>query len=373
MINVFSNTLGKEEIDEIIKVINSRWIGSYINCDEFEKEFANHLKVEEVLLFNNCTNASYGAHKALGITKGDEVIVTTVNYVGCANAIIDMGAKPVFADVDPVTLNILPSEIERLKTKKTKAVSILHYGGHPADFDKIKAAAGYNTYIIEDSANSVSSSYKGKMCGTMGDAGYFSFDAVKILAMGDGGALYLKSEEHRAKARTCRYLGMSPKTTSGIDSLKEKNNRWWEFELNSTSGKYISNDILAAIGRVQLRKLNGFIKKRKEIWDLYQSELKDIEQIKCPPEPLKDCTSSYYFYWINVPEKRDKLARFFVDNGVYTTFRYFPLHLVKYYNDKSRLPNSEKINESTLNLPLHQNLTESDLDKIIGLLKEFFR
>jgi aminotransferase len=373
MIDIFSNTLGSEELEEVKKIFDSRWLGSGKNCNEFEKEFANHLKTEEILLFNSCTSAIYGAHKALGIAKGDEVIISTVNFVACANAIIDMGAKPVFADVDPVTLNILPSEIERLKTDKTKAVSLLHYGGHPADFDEIKTAAGETSFIIEDSANSVSSSYKGKMCGTLGDAGYFSFDAMKTLVMGDGGALFLKDKEHIERAKIFRYLGLALKTTSGIDSLKEENNRWWEFELNDTSGRYISNDILAAIGRVQLRKLNGFINRRKEIWDIYQNELKNVEGIICPPEPLNGCTSSYYLYWINVPGKRDELASYLVKNGVYTTFRYFPLHLVRYYNDNSKLPNSENINENVLNLPLHQNLTENEIYKIIDSIKTFFK
>jgi dTDP-4-amino-4,6-dideoxygalactose transaminase len=372
MINIFSNTIGQEELDAVSKIFKSQWLGSGKQCDLFEKEFAEHLKVPEILLFNNCTSAIYVSHRALNIKPGDEVIISTSNFVACANVIIDCGATPVFADIDPVTLNILPSEIDRLKTKKTKAISILHYGGHPADFDEIKNAAGENVLIIEDSANSVSSSYKGRMCGSLGDAGYFSFDAMKILVMADGGALYLKDKELIEEAKVFRYLGLAPKTTSGIDSLKEKHSKWWEFELADTAGRFISNDVLAAIGRIQLKKINSFISRRKEIWEYYQKELKNIDEIICPPEPLKGCTSSYYLYWIKTPKRRDELASYLVENDVYTTFRYFPLHLVKHYNSRVSLPNSEIINETTLNIPLHQNLTDNEVDKIVSLVKKFF-
>ena len=373
MIPVFSNTLGDEELKVVSAVFKTRWVGKGRQCDAFEREFAKHLGVPQVLLFNNCTAAIYVGVRALGIAPGDEVIISTVNFVATASAVIDIGATPIFADVDPRTLNILPGEIERLKTKRTKAVFLLHYGGHPCSMDEIRTVCGDGITIIEDSANSVSSSYKGKMCGTLGDVGFWSFDAMKILVMTDGGALYLRDDDALEHAKVYRYFGLAPKTTSGMDAMGEKRTKWWEYELAVTSGRFISNDVLAAIGRVQLKKLPGFIARRKQIWEYYQRELASVPGLECPPEPLPDTTSSYYLYWIQVPKERDELAMYLADNGVYTTFRYYPLHLVNYYEAKCSLLNAEQVNETTLNLPLHQNLTDDDVQRIVDLVKRFLK
>ena len=191
MIQMFSNSLGPEELRVVAEVLASRWLGKGNHCEELEKELARMLDAPRILLTNSGTSAIMIAVRSLEISGGDEVIVSTVNYVTCASALLEAGATPVFADVDPRTLNIEPSEIERLKTPRTKAVILLHYAGHPCPMDEIRAVCGDDIAIIEDSANAVSSSYKGEMCGTMGAAGVFSFDAVKILVMGDGGALML--------------------------------------------------------------------------------------------------------------------------------------------------------------------------------------
>ena len=371
MIQVFSNSLGDEELKAAKDVFAGRWVGKGKQCDAFEKEFAQHLKIPKVILTNNCTAAIYIALRALNIGPGDEGIISSVNFVACANALIDLGAKPVFADVHPQTLNILPEEIERLTTPRTKVVILLHYGGHPCPMDDIYDVCRDDISIMEDSANAVSSSYKDKMCGTLGDAGVFSFDAMKILVMVDGGALVIKDEEAFRRARTMSYLGLKSQTTSGQQAMKESRDRWWEYDLELTSGRFISNDVLASIGREQLKKLPTFISRRKSIWDTYQNELADIPGIRCPPEPLPGTSSSYYLYWLQLPRGRDELATYLAENGVYTTFRYFPLHMVNFYGGKYRLPNSEKINETTLNLPLHQNLTDSDVQKVCELVKNF--
>jgi len=373
MIQIFSNSLGDDEAAAVKRVLESMWLGRGKECEGFEKELSAYFGAEDTLLFNCCTSAIYALLKAHGIGAGDEVIVSTVNFVAVASALIELGAKPVFADVDPDYYNILPSEIVRLKTKKTRAVFLLHYGGHPAPFDEIKAAAGPNVLIFEDSANSVASKYKGVHCGALGDGGAFSFDAMKILVMGDGGALILKDPEIRAKAKAFRYLGYGEGTTSGSEAAKTGSLRWWEYDLECVSGRFISNDIQASMGRIQLKKLPGFIARRKQIWDYYQKNLAGISGLSLPPEPLPGSTSSYYLYWVNARGKRNELAAFLKEKGIYTTFRYFPLHLVKFYGDKSRLKNAEEMNESTLNIPVHQNLSDGDVQQIVDALREFFK
>jgi len=372
MIQIFSNSLGEDESAAVQRVLASKWLGKGKECEAFEKELSSYFNTSETLLFNGCTSAIYTLLKAYGIGAGDEVIVSTVNFVAVASAVLELGAKPVFADVDSRYFNILPSEITRLKTKKTKAVFILHYGGHPAPFDEIRAAAGEDVLIFEDSANAVASKYQGVHCGALGDGGVFSFDAMKILVMGDGGALIIRNPEIRAKAKAFRYLGYGEGTTSGSEASKTGSLKWWEYDLECLSGRFISNDILASMGRVQLKKLPGFIARRKQIWDFYQSKLADIPGLVLPPEPLEGSTGSYYLYWVQVPGKRDELAAYLKEQGIYTTFRYYPLHLVKYYRDSSRLNNAEAMNENTLNLPLHQNLTDDEILKIADAARRFF-
>ncbi|MCB0318657.1 MAG: DegT/DnrJ/EryC1/StrS family aminotransferase [Bdellovibrionales bacterium] len=374
MINIFSNSLGNEELLAIKEVFASKWLGKGTECSMLESELAKHFNCEEVLLTNCCTSAIYIALKCHGIGKGDEVIIPTINFVAIASAVLELGATPVFADVDPNYFNLLPQEISRLKTNKTKAIFLLHYGGHPVSFDEIKAAAGDDVLIFEDSANAVASIYKGKACGTLGDAGVFSFDAMKILVMGDGGALIVKDELARARAKSQRYLGLGSKTRSGIDSSEGGADRWWEYDVELPAGRFISNDILASVGRQQLIKLPGFIERRKEIWQRYQDAFKSLAEVTRPPEPLPDTSGTYYLYWLRIPSKRDQLAHYLKEKGIYTTFRYYPLHLIDLYKSKENTlaPYAEIINETALNLPIHNSLTNEEQNYIIDTVKQFF-
>ncbi|MBI2957795.1 MAG: DegT/DnrJ/EryC1/StrS family aminotransferase [Chloroflexi bacterium] len=371
MIQLFSSTLGEEELAAVKRVFESRFLGYGNESKSFEKEFGAKIGSNRVLATNCCTAALYMSMKMLGIGPGDEVIIPSINFVGCGNAIMDAGARPVFADVELDTLNIIPSEISRLRTRNTRAVLLLHYGGHPCNLDEVREHAR-GLRIIEDSACSVVSTYQGKNCGTLGDIGCFSFDSMKILVMGDGGAIVVKDDELLEKAKQYRYLGMAPKLSSGTDSLAEGKDRWWEIQLATTSNRYTTNDILCSIGRVQLRKLDSFVRRRKAIWRAYQAGLSTIPWLTCPPEPLPQTESSYYLYWLRT-DKRDQLAKYLVDNGIYCTFRYYPLHLIPQYGWKEKLPNAEQLDRTALNIPVHQNLTDNDADRVIETIKAFGR
>ncbi len=154
---------------------------------------------------------------------------------------------------------------------------------------------------------------------------------------------------------------------------KEKKKRWWEIDIVTPANRHTSNDILASIARIQLNKIDSFLERRKEVWETYQKELSNIDWLKIPPQPLANTTSSYYMYWLRVINgKRDELASYLVENGVYVTFRYQPLHLVKAFKQKAvHLPNAERANEEIINIPLHQNLTSSQVSYIIKKIKAF--
>jgi dTDP-4-amino-4,6-dideoxygalactose transaminase len=374
MIPIFSNSLGKEELEAVEKVFKSKWVGSGDRTLEFENQFGGRLNSKYSLSFNCATAILYGSMKILGIKPGDEVLLPTINFIGCANAIIDYGAKPVFCDVDLNTFNVTPEEIERRKTDKTKALLMLHYGGNPAKFDEIKEACG-DIKIIEDSCNTLFSKYKDRYCGTLGDIGCFSFDSMKILVTGDGGMMTFQNDEYYEKALQYRYLGLLSRKKSGTDSLNKNNENWWEIELGSTSGRFVSNDIVSSIALEQMKKVDGFISRRKEIWDTYKSELKDLDWLVLPPEPEEGCTTSYFLFWLRIKNGwRDEFARYMVDNGVYVTFRYYPLHKIELYKEFSLpLKNADEICESTINLPVHQNLTDDNVEHIINTIKNFRR
>ena len=375
MINLFQPSVGHEELEEIKKVFESNWLGKGTYVKDFERGFASNLKEDssKFLSTNSCTEAIFLASDIFEFNRDDEIIVPSISFPTIANAILSKNSKIVFCDVDKRSLNVRAEDIEKVITPKTKAVFVTHYGGVACDMDSIiELCKRYDIRIIEDSACAVKSFYKGKACGTIGDMGMWSFDAMKTLSTGDGGMIYLKNKQLREISEEQLYIGLPLKQKSGIDSSTEGNSSWWEFEVNRPGRRAIMNNIAASIGCVQLKKLDGFIERRKNIFNRYLSELAHLEWLTLPPTMNFENISSYYFFWIQT-EYRDKLAKYLLDNGVYTTFRYWPLHKVKYYSPfiQEELPNCDYIARATLNLPLHQSLTDEDIEKIISLIKEF--
>ncbi|MBQ9948192.1 MAG: DegT/DnrJ/EryC1/StrS family aminotransferase, partial [Oscillospiraceae bacterium] len=251
----------------------------------------------------------------------------------------------------------------------TKAIMLIHYGGIPCEMDEIMALAKkHNLVVIEDSACSVSSTYKGQACGTIGDMGMWSFDAMKILVCGDGSMLYFKDPEKKIAAEKWLYFGLESK--SGYSNSVDK--KWWEYDVSSYGHRAIMNDITAAMAVEQLKKLPGFIARRKEIHDKYNALLGDLTWLDIPEELPEYCTSSYYFYHIQVKDNvRDNLAKFLRENDVYTTFRYFPLHRVNHYGIKGSFPNADFASDHTLCLPVHQSLSDADVELVASLIRRF--
>ena len=371
MINVYQPSLGEEELNRIKDVFASNWLGKGKLTEEFETLFAKHLNVgrNHVLSTNCCSEGLFSSMHLMGIEPGDEVIIPTISFVGAGNAICANGSVPVMCDVDRRTQNVRAEDIEPKITSKTKAILLIHYGGVSCEMDEImELAKSHDLKVIEDSACSVYSTYKGKACGTLGDMAMWSFDAMKILVCGDGSMMYFKDPEIRERASKWLYFGLESK--SGYSNTVDK--KWWEFEISSFGHRAIMNDVTAAMGLEQLKKLPGFIEKRKEINDHYDERLKNLGWLDIPL-PLKDYqTSSYYFYPIQVhPDVRDDLAKFLRDNNIYTTYRYFPLHRVKAYQATGEFPNADWAANHTLCLPIHQALKEDEVEYISDKIIEF--
>ena len=377
MINIYQPSLGKEELKAIEKVFKSNWLGKGPKTDEFITKFSQKLVQDtfEGLAFSNvsyknlipissCTEGLFQTVN-LYVNEGDEVILPSISFIGAANAIVAKKAKPVFCDVDKRTLNVRLEDIEKKITNLTKAVIVLHYGGVPCDIENISNfCKEKNIKLIEDNANSPFSTFNNKSTGTFGDIGLWSFDSMKQLVMGDGGMVYCKNLKDIKKLQQEIYLGLL--SQSGFNN---QNDKWWEFDIDRPGRRSIINDIQAAIGLEQLKKIDKQILKRKLIYETYSKELNDYVDVPLPLDFTK--TSSYYMYHIQTPD-RDKLASFLRKKGIYTTFRYYPLHQVKYFKQLNvELPNTKYVTNNTVCIPLHQSLTNKEINYICKMIKKF--
>ena len=264
MINIYQPSLGQEELDAIERVFKSNWLGKGKLTEKFVEKFSLKLKSHpnNFKTICSCTEGLFQSMNILEIEEGDEVILPSISFIGAANAIVSRGAKPIFCDVDSRTLNVSADDIEKNITKKTKAVIILHYAGVPCDMDEIVDLCDkHNIKLIEDNANSPISKYNNQFTGTIGDIGLWSFDAMKILVMGDGGLVYCKDVELAKRLDYEAYLGL--KSASGFSNSIDT--KWWEFDIELPGRRVIINDVTAAIGLEQLKKLDAFISRRKDV------------------------------------------------------------------------------------------------------------
>ncbi len=365
MISLFGSKVGSEELKEIQSSIEQQWLGIGKKCEEFEGALAKRLGIEDFVMVNSGSNALLLAVKLLDLPQGSEVILPSYTWVSCAHAVVLNGLKPVFCDVDLDTCNIAPKHAEKFITKKTKAIMVVHYAGKPVDMQGI-IDLGFP--VIEDAAHAVDSKIGEKYCGTIGDIGIYSFDAVKNLTTADGGGVVSTHPELIKRARSIRYCGIAK---SGFDTAKG-NNRWWEHNIVDFFPKVIPNDICASIGIAQAKKLDEFQAYRKKIWERYDEEFSGLSWLNIPKGPAGNEQHSYFTYFIRLNnDKRDKLAQYLYEKGIYTSVRYHPLHLNKIYKTKVTLKNCEQLNETALNIPLHPKLTQADIEKIISEIKNF--
>lgn len=373
MIQIYSNSLGAEELSAVQEVFDSKWLGKGPKEKDFREQIASKLRLSTteygfinadsdcLVTTNSCTEAAFQIMELLEIGPGDEVVMPSMSFVGIANAVISRGAQVVFCDVDKKTLNPSLNDILSCVTDNTRAIFLIHYAGVPSsDLEAIvKECQSRGIAVIEDNANSPFSFLNGKSTGTFGDFGIWSFDAMKILVTGDGGLIFANNSDHIEKLRKTTYLGLE--TESGLSSTVDS--KWWQFDVSSPSRRSIMNDITAAIGVEQLKKVDEFISRRQEIYGKYSQALNHLDWITLPEVPA-NVHSSYYMYHVQVGD-RDRFARYLRNEGIYTTFRYYPLHWVSFYNSTASLPNTEHAANTTLCIPIHQNLTDQEVDYII--------
>lgn len=366
-IEVFKPYYDGKEAQAVEEVIRSGWVGLGPKTAEFEEKFARFCRVRYCVGMNSCTAALDMALRILGINHGDEVIVPTMTFVSTAHCVAYNLATPIFADIDEKTLNIDINDVARKIGPRTKAIIPVHYGGRPVEMDRLKEIAG-DIPIIEDCAHATGARYKDRPVGGLGNIGCFSFHAVKNLAMGEGGAMTLNDEGLFLRAKKNRWLGIDKGTwdRTGIDR-----SYWWEYEVDEIGLKSHLDDIHAAIGLVQLRKLEEGNRRRRQIVDRYREGLKDVEQVRMPPEDGGELVSSWHLCEIKA-EERDDLSVYLREHGINTGVHYKPIHLYRCYGNRPALPVAEKVFPEILTLPLYPGLTDDEVIFIIEAVRRFY-
>jgi dTDP-4-amino-4,6-dideoxygalactose transaminase len=364
VIRIFQPTLGENELSAIAEVFADNWPGPGPRRKAFEKAFAAYIgaESEEMIAVTSCTEGLFQSIAALELSPSNEVILPTISFIGAAHAVRASGARLRLVDVDPLTLNPRPEHVEKALTAQTKAILLLHFGGR-LDWiqDIAELAKVRNIVLIEDSACALGGRCNGDSYGTFGDIGVWSFDTGKVLVTGDGGMIRIRDETLRQRVSHRITLGG---VRPGLEGAASSHARWWELNPECWGRWSPMNDLAAAIGLVQLKRVSSFLSRRREIVHTYDSAFAGLPWLRLPPPPNGE--SAPYFYWVQAPaDIRDKLACHLRERGVYTTFRYWPLHRTSLYADAGSYPGADLAADATLLLPLHQNLSDSDVTRIV--------
>ncbi len=367
MIPVFKPSFGEEELEALKEPFQTGWIGLGPKTREFEERFAEYIGTKFAVALNSGTAALHLALKVLDV-EGMEVITTPMTFVSTNHAILYNGGIPVFADIEPDTLNINPAEIGKNITPKTKAIVVVHYGGHACDMDPIlELAKGRNIYVVEDAAHGCGGEYKGQKLGSIGDLACFSFHAVKNMSTGEGGMITTDDPELHGRLLKLRWMGISKDTWS----REEKDKKYsWYYNVEEVGFKYHMNDIPAAIGLVQLKKLDKMNRRRKEITEKYDRGLRGLRGLETPV--VKPYASpSHHNYVIRV-DRRDQLNIYLQERGISTGVHYIPNnHYEMYRGFRGQTPVSDTVWEKVLTLPLFPDLKDAEVDLVVREIREF--
>ncbi len=368
MVKLSKGSFGEEELAEIQSAFEYGYLGLGYKVDEFEVELKKYLGSKNVIAVNTGTSALHLSLDVLGIGLGDEVIVPSLTFVASFQAISATGAVPVPCDV---SLDTLLMDIEDAQSKispRTKAIMPVHYGGSPCDMDSLlKIKEGHGIRIIEDAAHAFGSSYKGKNIGSFGDICCFSFDSIKNITCGEGGAIVFNDSNLMEDLKVKRLLGINRKAQTS-KSWKE---RGWSYDVVTQGFRYHMSNLNASIGLAQLKKVDRFISRRREICRKYVSALKNIPSVGLLP--IDYSTVAPHIFVVRVFEgKRDGLMEFLKSRDIETGISYIPNHLHTYYKCQHALPKTEKLYTEILSLPLHVELTDSDVQEVADGIKDFF-
>ena len=368
MIKVSKGCVGEEELAAVREAFEYGYFGLAARVLEFEEALKQYLGVEHVVATNTGTSALHLALDGLGIGIGDEVIVPSLTYVAAFQAIAATGATPVACDVEPDTLLMDLVDAEGRITERTKAVMPVHYAGSPCDMDALlELGERHRLRIVDDAAHAFGSTYKGRKVGGLGDVTCFSFDSIKNITCGEGGAVICRDGELAEMLRQKRTLGISRK--SSADNAKV---RGWQFDVTTNGFRYHMSNINGAIGLTQLKRVSSFIARRREICRVYDAAFRYLAGVQ--PLQINYDETAPHVYVVRVKDRRrDQLMEFLGNRDIETGINYVPNHLHSYFRVNGlRLPETESAYSEILTLPLHCALSDSDVKFVIDSVASFF-
>lgn len=366
---------GRQSIDEsdiqaVVDVLRSDYLTTGPGVLEFERAVCAYTGAKYAVAISNGTAALHAACFAAGIGPGDEVILPPLTFAASANCVLYCGGTPVFADVDEKTYNMDPEEIERKITEKTKAIIAVHLAGHPCDMDRILAIARkHRLLVIEDAAHALGAKYDGKKIGAISDMTTFSFHPVKPITTGEGGMIVTDNEKFYQSLCLFRSHGITRDA-----SLMKKNDGPWFYQQLNLGYNYRITDIQCALGVSQMKKLDDFIGRRREIAERYDKAFADCNNIVVPYR-LPETESGWHLYIIQVKncDRREVFEKLQAD-GIGVNVHYIPVYFHPYYQEHGyqnvHCPKAEEIYSHIISLPLYPGLTEKDQEYVIQKVKE---
>jgi len=354
--------VGDEEIEAAAEVLRSGWLGFGPKARAFEAEVAGLVGAEHVVGVSSGTAALHLAVEALGIGPGDEVLMPSLTFCACPQAVLASGATPVFAEVDPATVCLDVDDAADRLTPRTRAIMPVHYGGQPCELDRVLALAKDNGIaVIEDAAHAFGSSYRGSPIGSLGDATCFSFDPIKTITCGEGGAVAVADEEVARRLRSLRGLGIE---AEGYTRFQER--RFHGQQVVGRGFRYHLSDLNAAIGLVQLRRLDFLRERRRGIWARYADALRDLDGIALLAVDLAEA-APFHFVVRVLDGARDGVLERLREDGIGAGVHYPPNHLQPAFAELARgkpLPVTDLVGDEILTLPLFPALADEDVDRV---------
>lgn len=368
--------LAAEEEQAVLRVLRSGWLTTGAEAAAFEQEFARTLGVRFALAVSSCTAALHLALEAAGIGAGDLVALSPYTFTASAEVIRYLGADPVFVDIDPATLNIDPQQLAEAcaREERIKAIIPVHIGGRACDMDRIlRIAAEHECVVIEDAAHAFPGTRErsnGGRCaiGTEGEIGTYSFYANKTITTGEGGMLTTDREEIAERVRIMRLHGIDRPAWNRYTSTSPA----WQYDVVEAGYKYNLPDVLAAIGRAQLKKAQQMRRRRLQIAERYRAALGGLDLLTIPDS---DPDGSWHLFVIqlelaHLSIDRDAFVTELSNRGVGTSVHYIPLHLLSYYRDRYRLqpeayPVSLRCYRQAISLPIYPALTDDQVERVI--------
>ena len=369
MIPYGKQTIEQDDIQAVGDVLKSDFLTTGPKIAEFEQTVADYVGAKYAVAISNGTSALHAACFAAGIGPGDEVITTPLTFAASANCVLYCGGTPVFADVDPKTYNIDSEDIRRKITDRTKAIIAVHLAGQPCDMDAIHSLAReYGLIVIEDGAHALGSVYKGKRVGSISDMTTFSFHPVKPITTGEGGMIVTDNEDFYKKMFLFRSHGITRD-----DSMMTRNDGPWFYQQFDLGYNYRITDIQCALGCSQMKKLDRFLARRKEIVARYNEAFADCDNIITPYQ-LSDTESGWHLYIVQVKNcDRRQVFENMREKGIGVNVHYIPVYMHPYYQEHGyenvHCTNAEEIYSHIISLPLYPGLTFEQQDYVIDTLK----